>query len=358
MHILHITTYLEGGGAETHIRLLSKELSKKGYKVAIFYLRGSNKTQKELEKEGIIVIKGNQNIKGFIKLLIFSKIFKPNIIHAHLLKGEFFAFLLKIIRHKNLPFKLIIMRHVDYWPYKPRKLLEFFQSRILYPTADKIVAISYAVRNYIREEMKYGLKNVEVIHYGIPLTKPKSVPIYRPKNAKHVFGFAGRLVSQKGLDVLLKSAYLLDTKYDFHILVAGEGKLKRTMQRYAQNLKNIKVHFLGFVHDIHNFYESIDFFVFPSRFEGFGLVALEAMMHEKIVIGSEVSSIPEVVGDAGMLFEKENYKELSKKIEEALNLKTEELKGYKKKIKNQIKKYNIKNMVEKYESLYKKLLLQ
>lgn len=358
MRILHITTYLEGGGAETHIKYLSKELVKRGHEVAIFYMRGTNKTQRELEKQGVIVVKGSANLAGFIKLVKFSKEFKPRIVHAHLFKGELFAIMLKALRCKKQPFKLIVMRHVDYWPYKPRRLLELFQSTIVYPFADRVVAISYAVYNYIRDKMGYMLKNLDVIHYGIPLINYATSNHYRPKNAKFVFGFAGRLVNQKGLDVLLNAAYLLDNKYDFHILVAGDGELRDRMQRYASRLKNIKVLFLGFVSDIHNFYESIDVFVFPSRFEGFGLVALEAMIHGKPVIGSKVSSIPEVIGDAGLLFEKENHRELATLMEKVLNLNSKQLAKLRDKIKKQIKRYDINLMVKKYEKMYAHLLSQ
>ena len=62
------------------------------------------------------------------------------------------------------------------------------------------------------------------------------------------------------------------------------------------------------------FYNSADLFVFPSLYEGFGLPPLEAMACGCPVIAADTTSLPEVVGDAGMLIPPENSNELSRLI--------------------------------------------
>ncbi|HEY73074.1 MAG TPA: glycosyltransferase family 4 protein [Thermoflexia bacterium] len=63
------------------------------------------------------------------------------------------------------------------------------------------------------------------------------------------------------------------------------------------------VHFTGFVNEVHKpaLYRGAAAFIFPSRYEGFGLPPLEALACGTPVVGSDVSSLPEVVGDAGVL---------------------------------------------------------
>ncbi|CAH0992017.1 D-inositol-3-phosphate glycosyltransferase [Sinobacterium norvegicum] len=78
--------------------------------------------------------------------------------------------------------------------------------------------------------------------------------------------------------------------------------------------------FTGFVHDddLLRLYRSCEVFIFPSWHEGFGLPALEAMACGKAVIGSNVSSIPEVIGRADALFEANNDQAITSKLEEVL----------------------------------------
>ena len=80
------------------------------------------------------------------------------------------------------------------------------------------------------------------------------------------------------------------------------------------------VRFLGFVpfETLRCFYESAAAFVFPSRYEGFGLPPLEAMTCGTPVVSSNVSSLPEVVGDAAMQVNPENVFEIARGIREVL----------------------------------------
>jgi glycosyltransferase involved in cell wall biosynthesis len=80
------------------------------------------------------------------------------------------------------------------------------------------------------------------------------------------------------------------------------------------------VRFLGYVpfDTLRCFYESAAAFVFPSRYEGFGLPPLEAMACGTPVVTSNVSSLPEVVGDAAVLVNPENVFDIARGIREAL----------------------------------------
>jgi glycosyltransferase involved in cell wall biosynthesis len=80
------------------------------------------------------------------------------------------------------------------------------------------------------------------------------------------------------------------------------------------------VRFLGFVpfETLRCFYRSAAAFVFPSRYEGFGLPPLEAMACGAPVVTSNVSSLPEVVGDAAMLVNPENVFDIARGIREVL----------------------------------------
>jgi glycosyltransferase involved in cell wall biosynthesis len=109
---------------------------------------------------------------------------------------------------------------------------------------------------------------------------------------------------------------------DLRLVIIGDTISQYPAVRQAvikSRVENV-VRFLGFVpfDTLRCFYESAAAFVFVSRYEGFGLPPLEAMACGTPVVASNVSSIPEVVGDAAMLVNPENVFEIARAIKEVL----------------------------------------
>ncbi len=125
------------------------------------------------------------------------------------------------------------------------------------------------------------------------------------------FLFVGRLVSQKGLDVLFRALSFLKDRTDWTLTIAGEGPLKDELARAAQGLRLSEyIVFRGWLERDHlpAVYEDADVFVLPSRDEGMPNAMLEAMAAGMPVIGSRVAGIEEVVidGETGLLVEPED----------------------------------------------------
>ncbi|MFZ1156341.1 MAG: glycosyltransferase family 1 protein, partial [Candidatus Sulfotelmatobacter sp.] len=95
--------------------------------------------------------------------------------------------------------------------------------------------------------------------------------------------------------------------------LSGNPDLRRTVVR--SGVQN-DVRFLGFVpiEVLRIFYDAAKIFVFPSLYEGFGLPPLEAMAHGTPVVTSNVSSLPEVVGNAAVLVNPENVFEIMRAL--------------------------------------------
>lgn len=132
--------------------------------------------------------------------------------------------------------------------------------------------------------------------------------------------FIGRLEARKGIDIFLKALQLVMPK-DPRISVWIAGKdIEGWQEKAASMLGDLqkRVQFLGLVTEERRelLYANCSFLVFPSRYESFGLVALEAMVHQKPVIGARAGAIPEVVidGESGLLFEPDNARDLAQKI--------------------------------------------
>jgi glycosyltransferase involved in cell wall biosynthesis len=99
--------------------------------------------------------------------------------------------------------------------------------------------------------------------------------------------------------------------------LSGNPDLRRTVVR--SGVQN-DVRFLGFVpvDVLRIFYDQAKIFVFPSLYEGFGLPPLEAMAHGTPVVTSNVSSLPEVVGNAAVLVHPENVFEIMRALHRVL----------------------------------------
>lgn len=113
------------------------------------------------------------------------------------------------------------------------------------------------------------------------------------------FLFVGRHDRQKGLDILLEEFSKIQQP-DYWLHVVGAGVTGPTL------IKNLDCHNVVFYdwvprEDLGLLYTASDVVVMPSRWEGFGLVAVEAMKHGRPVLASDRGALPEVIGPAGRI---------------------------------------------------------
>jgi glycosyltransferase involved in cell wall biosynthesis len=110
--------------------------------------------------------------------------------------------------------------------------------------------------------------------------------------------------------------------HDLRLVIIGDNISRYPSVRQAVIKSRVEqaVRFLGFVpfDTLRCFYESAAAFVFPSRYEGFGLPPLEAMACGAPVVASNVSSLPEVVGEAAVQINPENVFDIARGIREVL----------------------------------------
>ncbi|HXN71941.1 MAG TPA: glycosyltransferase family 4 protein [Candidatus Acidoferrales bacterium] len=122
-----------------------------------------------------------------------------------------------------------------------------------------------------------------------------------------IFVFLGRLVSTKGVRVLIEAAGLLKAKNrEFEVRIIGDGPERRELEKRVSDLgAQSCVQFLGYVPSerLEENLSAATAVVMPSLGgEVFGLVAAENMQMGKLVIASDIGALSEVLGDAGMTF--------------------------------------------------------
>ncbi len=156
--------------------------------------------------------------------------------------------------------------------------------------ANVVIVYSQFVRAQLRTN---GVRDVRVV----PLFTPSVASIKPLPRRRHVM-FSGRIVTQKGVDVLLKAVAMRD---DITVHICGDGWGMGRVQGLVERLKlGEQVRFEGWqpATALARFYEMSDAVIVPSVWpEPFGLVGIEAMAHGRPVIASKTGGIPEWLSD-------------------------------------------------------------
>ena len=303
--VTHLITTIERGGAEKQLLTLTSEQVQSGLNVVVLYLKGKPDLRNEFEAAGVKV---NSLLveKSFLKqIFLLSKYLKknPSPVHAHLPKSELLAAV--VIAKKYF----IFSRHnaEPFWPSGPR-IISNLLSKYVCKRASQGIAISNAVKSYLikRGEITTGY-TIDVVYYGFQKdTSTDSAGlgfitnIMTGQSSNYKIGTIGRLVPQKDYPILLSAfSNILKSMPNIDLYVVGEGYLQKDLIELSKSLGiKDKVHWLGKTEYIKEFLSKIDLFILPSKYEGFGLVLLEAMIAKKPIIAANNSAVPEVLGKA------------------------------------------------------------
>ncbi len=194
--------------------------------------------------------------------------------------------------------------------------------------ADSVILNSEFVRTFAIKEEGAAPERIIVIPNSIE-TKRYQITVDRqsflnsinlPTDAI-VGGIVGRLIPQKGHDILFK-ALAEDPHSRLHVLIAGTGDEESLLRDQAKQLGiDQRVHFLGFRRDIPFLMNCFDLYIQPSRYEGMPIAVLEAMAAGCPVIASAVDGNRELIidGESGWLVPAEDPHALANAIQHAVN---------------------------------------
>ncbi len=187
-----------------------------------------------------------------------------------------------------------------------------FLARRVARAADLCLAVSDDLAAWVQ---RISGRTASVLPMPIAV-KPVQTPSIPPKDG-YVLG-VGRLVYEKGFDVLIDAVAAIDQEQRPKLIIVGIGPEREHLERRARRQK-VQLELPGAIppDEMVHWYEGAKFVVVPSRREGFGMVAAEAAMSSRAVVGTTVGAIPSIVkhGVSGLLVEPENVLDLQRSIQ-------------------------------------------
>jgi glycosyltransferase involved in cell wall biosynthesis len=226
----------------------------------------------------------------------------PDLLHTHLVHGDVYGSSASSVT--RVPF--VSSRHSG-----DRYLLGPFRyvDRAFARRASRLIAISDAVREFL-ERAGHDPAKLVTVHYGLdelPAAASDPTPSEAgiPQGAPLVVA-VGRLIAQKDHATLLRAfARVHAERPDARLAILGAGPLEAETRALADALRLTGAVVLPGRTEIRDWLERANVFAHSSRWEGFGIVLLEAMLAGLPVVATRVSAVPEIVadGETGLLVE-------------------------------------------------------
>ena len=281
---------VRNGGAQRVVRILHRHLRKEGIDSSIVSLQPNVEEEvaefHSLDLKSVYSLSAIQRIRKFIK----QNCGKQDVIHAHLFPTNLWVSL--ACRLSGFKGQLVCTEHSTSnrrrGTWKGRLI-----DRMTYGLYKKIICISQGTQDSLCRWMPALSGKTNVIENGTDLIFD-AMPQRTASDGRVVLS-AGRLSEPKNYENALEAIALLkDLRFEYRI--AGVGPLEQDLKQQASELGiSDKVRFLGFVSDLKKLYLEADLFLIPSRWEGFGLSAVEAMNSGLPVIASDVEGLNDVV---------------------------------------------------------------
>ena len=286
----------------------------------------------------------------------FLKNFKPNILHTTYYDKDNFP---KDVKMVVTVYDLI--HEIFYNEYGLKK--SFLPKKEILERADHIICISESTKKDLIKFYNVSAKNITVTHLATHFTNKHIITSklkFKNLIQKKYFLYVGSRQKYKNFYSLLEAIKLNKSMLDdYQLVIFGGGELTKSEKDKILSLnlnpKNI-INLYGEENLLKELYKNAEFFIYPSKYEGFGIPILESFSQECPVLCSNNSSLPEVAGDAVIYFDPNNIESIAESINEII--KSNKIKNLcKKKGLERLKLFSWEKCANETIEIYKKLII-
>lgn len=285
-----------GGGEKWHYTT-AREMNRRGF-LSILVTNNGSQLYHKARLEKLLVYGFSVNNLSFLnpmKILTMAAFFRSKKIEAIVLN------LPQDLKLAGLAARLAGIKTIIYRRGMPHPLRNTALNRFLFRNVlTHVVVNSEEIGRSLSQNNEdwFPKEKLTLIYNGVtPETQHHHEKLYKKESNELVIGNAGRLTDQKGQVYLIGLAELLKKdNVPFRLLIAGEGELRTQLTNLIseKNLQN-EVKLIGHVDDMTAFFNSLDVFVFPSKYEGAANTLIETIQHGVPCIAFDVSSNPEII---------------------------------------------------------------
>jgi glycosyltransferase involved in cell wall biosynthesis len=316
-----------------------------------------------LSKDPNYTIEGASSLqyKSPYKLIVFVKLwgyFKKevnsgDVVHVHLFPAIFYVSVLQIL--KLIPkCKLILTEH-NTTNNRRNKLWGKWVDYLSYKSYDRIIAISKGTAEAFLKWQPSIEHKVQIINNGAHLIFDSC--IVRKQKPTPIIISVGRLHIQKNYKTALNAISKIK-ELNFEYWIAGLGDLETKLKEQVNELGlSEKVKFLDYISDIPTLLKKGDIFLIPSRWEGFGLAAVEAMNASLPSVVSDVPGLGDLIkedGEDAFLVAPSNENIIAQRLTQLIENKELRHEMGKKAFTRSLY-FGVDTMIKDYMNLYKKI---
>lgn len=375
--MLHISFLIgnlnkEHGGAQQLLYDLCTHLPNDKFETTVYYMFGEGTFQPTFEAAGADVValqaSSNYDPGAFVRLVSALNRNRPDLLQTNSpVSGAWGRVAAQLV---GVP-KVVSVEHNVHnaYPYKHRIV-----NGVTLPLADAIVGVSTAVVDSIdgiestwleatshpdRRSIPNGV-DIETIDAAQQGTNDVLAEYEDIEPSDAIVGTMGSHTPQKGFENFIYAMTDLQQRYpDLKTVVLGDGPLRTSLEQIADDEGVADaVTFTGYVEDVYPFLSHFDIGVFPSRWEGFGLVVAEAMAAGVPVVASNIPAFREVVDETGVLVQPDNPSALANAVGDLLDNRTRRKYFASAGRKRAVQQFSIEKAASEYAELYRTLLDQ
>lgn len=355
------------GGIRKHIMDVIRHLVQNNHTVILITdtASGDDAFKKQIQEDWFKDVKvinqpiaRNPHVSDFRNLWEIFKYLKPiqpDIIHGHGAKGGIYARLLGG-RKRSVYSPHGGSLHANYGAFK--NYIYQLTEKLLLPLTGRVLVESRYTFQQFRKLVSEGFQRLSINYNGIDF--PDSQP--QKPQLTHKVAALGLLRELKGFDLLIRAAAELKIEFpNMRVKISGEGEERSHLQKLIEDLKvSDVVELTGEVESPQSTYEWADIVVVPSRFESFGLVALEAMSQGVPVLVAYTGGLVELVehGETGRIFTRNSPRDLAEGLRASFEHWSLTREMATKAFETTKKRYNRQQMLEGIDKSYQALGLR